>query len=114
MTPTKYSIAPGHSGPRKVSPNIRTDIGPWVSSTAGWRARYHQGMTCNLGQRAAQREAFSSYTSRVMIALFGRATIPSRSDRPYGAKTTKPSPSRRTATLDTVVGQVPMAASVDA
>lgn len=33
MTPSKYSIAPGHLGPRKVSPNIRTDIGPWVSST---------------------------------------------------------------------------------
>ncbi len=35
MTPTKYSIAPGHPGPRKVSPNMRTDIGPWVSSNAG-------------------------------------------------------------------------------
>ncbi len=35
MTPTKYSIAPGHPGPRKVSPNMRTDIGPRVSSNAG-------------------------------------------------------------------------------
>lgn len=39
MTPSKYSIAPGHLGPRKVSPNIRTDIGPWVSSTAERRPR---------------------------------------------------------------------------